>query len=104
MKESLEKRAATGLALLEELEGLLIAQSERNYIRGIRAAIAQLRKPDGSVDTDGFENACSIYRTMTIGGHCLSEYYIAEDDENLSANSKLDQIRDQLWWLFSSED
>jgi len=106
MKESLEKRAATGLALLEELEGLLIAQNERNYIRGIRAVIAELRQPDGSVDVAGFENARSSYLHMTSGGRRFAEYCVWDDDYDTRrlANSRLDQIRHQLWWLFSSED
>ncbi|MDR0782054.1 MAG: hypothetical protein LBF16_15445 [Pseudomonadales bacterium] len=94
------------LTLLEQLESVLNAQNERNWLRGIRTAIAELKRPDGSVDTTGFENARSIYLTMTAGGRGFSEYFIWDNDENtrLSANSKLDQIRECLWSLFRSED
>ncbi|MFY4008269.1 hypothetical protein EUC41_30005 [Achromobacter denitrificans] len=105
MNDSIEARAATGLALLEQLERLLNAQNERNWLRGVRAAIAELRQPDSSANAAGFENARSIYLSMTSGGRGFSEYFIWDSDEDtrLSANSKLDQIRKSLWLLFNPD-
>ena len=106
MNMSVDERAAAGLEGLERLERLLNAQNEQNWVRGIRAALAELRKQDGSVNTAGFANARSIYRTMTTGGRGFSEYFIWNTDEEarLSANSELDHLRERLWSLFSSEE
>ena len=102
----IENRANTCLALLGNLEALLEAQSERNWLRGIKAAIAEFAQTDGSVHADGFENARSIYLSMTAGGRGFSEYHIWENDDlaRVSANLQLDEIRAELWLLFNSKE
>ncbi|WP_025318728.1 hypothetical protein [Granulibacter bethesdensis] len=104
MKEIVDKRAATVLVLLEELESILNAKNERNWLRGIQAAIAELQKKEGRADSEGFENARSIYLTMIAGGRGFSEYFIWDNDEDgrFAANAKLDQIRERLWVLFNA--
>jgi len=102
MNDIIEKRTTAALVLLEEVESILKGKNERNWIRGIRAALAELRQPAGGVNFNGFENARSIYLTMTADGRGFSEYFIWDDDESvrLLSNAKLDRIRERLWSLF----
>ncbi len=106
MNMSLDERVTAGLNGLVQIERLLVAQNERNWIRGIRAAIAELRNEDGSINIDGLSKARSIYRTMMLGGRGFAEYYIWGNDEDarLAANSELDKLRERLWSLFDSEE
>lgn len=79
-------------ALLIELHDLLIAQGERNWIRGISGAISLMR----SGDIDG---AKSAYRSMTRDGRGFSEYHvwIEDDEKRISANRRLTTLRKILW-------
>lgn len=83
--------------LLEELRALLVRQGERNWIRGIDAAIAELDSKNG------FEAARSIYGSMSQGNGSFADYHIwIEDfDQRLAANKKLDELRAKVWQEFN---
>jgi hypothetical protein len=104
MKNADDDRATTVLNLLEQVAGLLEVERERNWLRGIHAAINELRRPDSSASPHGLENARSIYLGMTSGGRGFAEYFIWRDDEEtrIARNEKLDQIRAELWILLAS--
>ena len=99
-----EKRATEALRVLSEMLAILDVQQESNWRRGIKAALAELTNEDGTVKPTGFENAGSIYRTMTSGGRGFAEYFIADDNERqrIAANRRLDELRDAAWSLFGS--
>jgi hypothetical protein len=90
--------------LLLQLKGLLIAQDESYWMRGINGALSELLNNDGSIRQTGFENARSIYNSITQGGRGFGEYIIWMDDKEkrLSVNSRLDEIRTNLWRVFNS--
>lgn len=94
------EQIAKAEALLSNLYAILAEQSERNWIRGVSAALTEL----SSHSAEGFENAKSIYRGMVAGGRGFSEYFFWEDDEEarLASNKSIDQIRSQLWSIFGS--
>ena len=79
--------------LASELEGLLLAHGERNWIRGVRAVREALERPDGT------EHAASLYRAMCAGSGSFSDFYLHSDDfdERRRLNAPLDQIRSDLW-------
>jgi hypothetical protein len=90
--------------LLLEIKGLLIAQDESYWIRGINGALAELLNDDGSTRRFGFENARAVYNSITQGGRGFGEYAIGMDDEKkrLDANGRLDELRTNLWRAFNS--
>ena len=89
--------------LLKNLLDLLSEQGEQNWRRGVSAAFLELKDPQGSLNPAGFDNAASIYRSMTSGGRGFSEYFVwsPDDDERIRANQRLDELRDELWKVFS---
>lgn len=88
--------------LLKSLLGLLSEQGEQNWCRGISAAFLELTDPQGNLNPAGFDNAASIYRSMTSGGRGFAEYFVwsSDDDERIRANQRLDELRDALWEVF----
>jgi len=82
--------------LLSSLQGLLRHQDERNWIRGITAAIDAL---DGA---DGLNQARSIYGSMNRGVGSFADYNVWVDDfdARVKANQNLDSLRSQLWSAF----
>jgi hypothetical protein len=91
--------------LLEILLQILTSQRENNWRKGIVAAAAELKNSDGTFNANGFDDARSIYTSITTGGRGFAEYYIWSDDEDerIESNKSLDSIRLQLWNIFSSE-
>lgn len=100
-----EFREKTGQAyeLLNDLLSLLDEQKERNWSRGIRAALRELSGISGTVNADGFENAQSIYHAMVTGGRGFAEYYVWSESEvdRIEANKRLDNLRSKIWNIFS---
>jgi len=94
-----EKNVELVQELLIELLGILESQKEVNWIRGVKAALRELNDGDEGNGVDGFENAKSIYNTMTSGGGGFAEYFIWNSDETkrINLNRRLDEIRDKLW-------
>ncbi|GAA4337074.1 hypothetical protein GCM10023144_32240 [Pigmentiphaga soli] len=88
--------------LLLELNSLLLNNGEENWRRGIKAAIGELTNGGGEVNSLGWENARSIYKTMNEGGRGFAEYFFWSDDETkrILANEKLDALRAKLWEAF----
>lgn len=88
--------------LLKSLLALLSEQGEQNWHRGISAAYFELTDQQGNLNPAGFDNAASIYRSMTSGGRGFAEYFVwsPDDDERIKANHKLDELRDALWEVF----
>jgi len=96
-------QAEEAFHLLSELLVVLDSQRERNWSSGIKGAIAELLDAGGKIDPAGFENARSIYNTMTKDGRGFSEYYIHKDDfdERINANQKLDDLKGKIWRVFN---
>jgi hypothetical protein len=88
------------LRLLTDLHELLEKQNTKNWVGGIRTAIAELE--DDGVDREGFENARRAYRAMTNGGRGLAEYNIWSPNytERIKLNERLDEIRRELEKVF----
>ena len=85
--------------MLIEIRSLLEKENENNWRRGIDAAISEMTNQDGTLNKIGFENARSIYKTMTAGGRGFSEYYIWKNNENdrIAENKRLDNLRAKAW-------
>jgi len=87
---------------LIDLQKIIEQQDDNEWLKGIKATINSLTNRDGSVSFAGFQDAKSIYKTMTEGGRGFSEYNIWSEDESerLCINKELDHIRSKLWVLF----
>jgi type I site-specific restriction-modification system R (restriction) subunit len=98
-----QKQSEEIYALLIELLSILEAQNDRNWSRGIKAAVQEFVDSNGSDTATGFENARSIYNTMTAGGRGFSEYFIWNDneEERIQANKRLDDLRARIWKMFN---
>jgi hypothetical protein len=97
------KQVEKARILLNALLVLLEGEKEENWSRGIRAACQELDASEGSVAEDEFENARSIYNTMSAGGRGFSEYYIwvEDDDERIRRNKALEDLRREIWETFN---
>ena len=82
--------------LLRQLEALLYARGEQNWLRGVTAAREAL------ASSAGLEGARSIYAAMNRGAGSFADYNIwAEDfDERVELNRPLDHLRTELWQRF----
>jgi hypothetical protein len=89
--------------LLQDLLDLLSEQGEKNWRRGVAAALLELTDAGGQLNPAGFDSAASIYRSMTTGGRGFAEYFVwmPDDDERIRANQRLDELRDALWEVFA---
>ena len=98
------KKAEEAFYSLTNLLTLLESQQEKNWSRGIKAAIGELVNIDGKIITSGFDNARSIYNTMTSGGRGFSEYFVWMDDEDMriKINQDLDAFRIKIWEIFNN--
>jgi hypothetical protein len=78
--------------LLAELESLLRARGERNWIRGVTAA-------KQAAEAGSLADARSIYTSMTGGNGSFSDYYIHDDDfdTRVRLNEPLDRLRERIW-------
>jgi len=83
-------------SLLSSLQGLLHQQGERNWIRGVTAAL------DALDAADGLNKARSIYGSMNRGVGSFADYniWIDDFDARVKANQGLDSLRAQLWSAF----
>lgn len=81
------------LRLASELERLLLAHGERNWVRGLRSIRESLERPDGA------EEAASMYRAMYAGYGSFSDFYLHSEDvgERRRLNDPLDRLRSELW-------
>lgn len=97
-----DSRASEVRQLLIELHALLDSAGESNWRRGVDAAIGELTDENGGLNTRGFDNARSIFNTMTAGGRGFAEYYVWKDDEDqrIAANKRLDELRTKIWAVF----
>jgi hypothetical protein len=100
--QNIEKRSAEARRLLVELRALLESEGEANWRRGLESAIACLSDGQGNLDPQGFEDARSIYKTMTSGGRGFAEYYIVRPSETdqIRANESLEDLRSRVWSAF----
>jgi hypothetical protein len=96
------EQAQEAYDLLMQVLAILRSVNERNWIRGIKVALAHLTDEDGNLDPAGFEYARSAYRTITIGGRNFSEYCVWLDDKNEQnrINNKIDELQTKLWAVF----
>lgn len=93
------------LQLLRRLAEILEAEGEQNWIRGIRAAIAE-----GNAGEEGskekalaLENMSSIYRSMHQGPGSFGDYFIWREDadERKEANREFEAVAKRLWNLLA---
>ena len=68
-----DERLQEAKRLLTRLTGLLRAEGEMNFIRGINSALASLEDDDAE---RGYAEARRIYRHMAVGRGPFSDYYI----------------------------
>lgn len=99
---TIEQAEAVRKSLIELL-AILDAEGEGNWRRGIKAAVSELTDAAGAINLVGFDNARSIYNTMTAGGRGFSEYFIwvADEEQRLKKNRVLDDLRLRIWTLFN---
>lgn len=102
ISSDLHEKGRRAVELLQEVRQILVLEGERDWIRGISAALLELRDEDGGIKPEGFDRAASIYRSMTTGGRGFAEYFIWSPDsaERISRNKELDAFRDSLWDIF----
>lgn len=102
MELASEKQSDEARRLLIALRALLESASENNWRRGIDAAIGELTHADGSLNILGYDNARSIFKTMTSGGRGFAEYYVWKDseDQRIAVNRELDDLRLKIWEVF----
>lgn len=88
--------------LLSAMGKLLNEHGERNWIRGIYAALDEMHCTNGDASDLEFSNAQSIYLTMTSGGAGFSDFniWLSDSDERVLANQLLDDLRVALWETF----
>lgn len=84
--------------LLDELIAILKRENEQNWSRGVGAARASLDDPGGD---RGCMETRSILNTMFQAKGGFSDYYIQRRNvaEQVEANRRLDEVRDELWRL-----
>lgn len=97
------KQVEKARILLNATLVLLEENKEENWSRGIRAAYQELAASEGTVAGVEFENARSIYNTMTAGGRGFCEYYIwvEDEEERIRRNKTLDELRREVWETFN---
>lgn len=102
--ENLQEKIERVRGLLEELIELLNRENEQNWIRGVNAAYRKVIEVDAPLDENDFDNARSVFLSMTAGGRGFSEYYISSEDQNeqIRRNIPLDNLRKKLWEEFST--
>jgi hypothetical protein len=102
--ENLQEKIERVRGLLEELIELLNRENEQNWIRGVNAAYRKVVEIDAPLDEKDFDNARSVFLSMTAGGRGFSEYYISSEDQNeqIRRNIPLDNLRKKLWEEFTN--
>jgi hypothetical protein len=92
MSTETHRDLTTAIRLAANLQALLLAHGERNWVRGIKEVGAFLEAGDTA-------RAASTYKSMLAGNGSFSDYYIHAEglDERRRLNGSLDQLRDQLW-------
>lgn len=95
-------RNEVAIKLLELIQSFLIRHEESNWIRGISAALSELKENNRATKAEKFNSAKSIYLTMIAGGGGFSEYYVADVDGvgNKKENTELSNLRKEIWILF----
>jgi hypothetical protein len=91
-------------SIFDELERLLDAENESNWIRGVRIICHTLKDDKSKSDSKKLDEVKQTYMSMCRGVGSFSDYYIHRDDfdERVQRNLKLDKIRNRLWYIFSS--
>lgn len=86
--------------LLEYMVAALEADGERNWTRGLRAALAPAADAELS-DSDALRDMASVYRSMHQGAGGFGDALVWRDDfdERVRVNAPLDAARDRLWAL-----
>lgn len=85
--------AAKARELLVELRTLLVGHGERNWLRGVEAAL-------GEIDSGaGVEGARSIWQGMNGGAGSFSDLYLDSPEPAVrrEANERLGRIAGALW-------
>ena len=82
--------------LLRQLEVLLLAHGEKNWLRGVTAVREAL------ASSAGLDEARSIYVSMNSGAGSFADYNVWADDfdERVKLNRPLDHLRTELWKQF----
>ena len=91
------------LTLLRRMEEILALEGERNWIRGIGAAIAEGEAVEKGGDDAVvvFDRMASTYRSMVEGPGGFGDYFIWREDlkERRRANEEFKAISEKLWAL-----
>lgn len=91
--------------LIDEMRSILQREGEQNWIRGINAIRNTLSLDNPDSENLKFSNAKNAYFAMTRGAGSFSDYYIKRDSsyERIKANKRLDEIRDRIWTILTSD-
>ena len=103
-----DSREDTKLVLLakcEELIEILEAEEETNWVRGLRAAVSELRETPEPT-RNSWDRAISILNTMYGAKGGISDVFIWRDNpqERREANVDLSRIRKEIWEIVSSSN
>jgi hypothetical protein len=90
------------LSEFKKLRGILVAERDDNWVRGVEAIIEKLEWSlnDRCIEPyTYYSDACDTWKSMYKGNGSFSDYYIWRDDfnERNRLNDDLDNIKDNIW-------
>ncbi len=87
--------------LFAEMQSIMLAEGESNWIRGIKNVVNTLSKDNPACDEEKIRDAGNTYKSMNRGAGSFDDYYIQRSDfnEQLEANRRFDEIRGRVWEL-----
>ncbi|MDH0746976.1 hypothetical protein N5D61_11535 [Pseudomonas sp. GD03842] len=90
------------VGLLTDLKAIYHNEKCNDFDGGIDATV-QILKENPASNSDEWDQAASIYRTMAGSKSGFSDVYVAGDDaeQRVAANARLDSIREMLWRIFT---
>jgi len=90
--------------LFLKLHAIMLAEREKNWIRGIENIVAVLgeAEADTSVAAARIAEANHCFRTMNAGNGSFSDFHVWREnfDERLKANQELSKIVESIWREF----
>lgn len=104
-ESELINRAVGALARMEKI---MDSEGEKNFIQGIRAAIAIGRSHVNSPgrEEEILEEMRSLYRTMVRARGGIEEFFIWREalEERVEVNKDLDLLKTELWQMLGDSE
>jgi hypothetical protein len=90
-------------SLFAEMKGILEAEGEANWIRGIELLLNTLSADHPSSDAEKMAYVRQTYRSMHAGAGSFADCYVqrSDFDERVKANKRFGEIKDRVWELLS---